>query len=43
MYVHDILGVQNRLLQDVTLWHVGYYVLKAVETLQAQEKLLSLP
>lgn len=32
--------VQNRLLQDVPLWHVDNFELKAVETLQAHMKLL---
>ena len=35
-------GIQNRLLQDVLLWRVEYFELKAIKTLQAQEKLFPL-
>ena len=34
---------QNRPLQDVPLWHVNYFELKAIEILSAREKLLPLP
>lgn len=36
-------GVQNGPSQNVSLWYVGYFEVKTVETLQAQEKLLPLP
>lgn len=36
-------GVLNESPQDVPLWHVDYLEQKAIETLQAQEKLLLLP
>lgn len=32
-------GVQNRPLEDVSLWHVNYFELKAFETLLAPRKL----
>lgn len=36
-------GVQNRPPQGGLLWHMNYFELKAVETLQAHKKLFSLP
>lgn len=33
------LGVQNRTPQNVPVWHVNYFDLKAVKTLQAHKKL----
>lgn len=36
-------GVQNRLPQGMQLGHMGYFELKATETLQVQKKLLPLP
>lgn len=39
-------GVQNSPPpnpQDGPFWHVNYFELKTIETLRAQEKLLSLP
>lgn len=35
-------GAQNRPRQDVPHWHVDYFEVKAIETLQPKEKLLSL-
>ena len=34
---------QNKPPQNVPLWHVDYFELKAINTQQIQEKLLSLP
>ena len=34
--------VQNRPAQNVPLWHVNYFELKVIKTLQAHEKLLPL-
>lgn len=36
-------GVQNRPFHDVLLWPVDDFELKAIETLQAHDKLLPLP
>lgn len=36
-------GVQNRPRQERLLWHVDYFELQAMETLQSQEKLLPQP
>lgn len=36
----NIVGVQNTSPQDMPLWYVDYFELKAAEALQAQEKLL---
>lgn len=36
-------GVQNRPCQERLLWHVDYFELQAMETLQSQEKLLPQP
>lgn len=38
MFIH-LKGIQNKSLQNVPLRHIGYFELKAIETLQGQEKL----
>lgn len=40
-WVQGIRGIQNKSLQPVPLWYVNYFQLMAVETLQAQDDLLS--
>ena len=39
MHVHDSIGFQKRQPQYAPLFHVDYFLLQAVETLLAQEKL----
>lgn len=38
----DFVEVQKRPPRDVPLWHVNYFVLKAIKTLQTHKKLLYL-
>lgn len=47
IYMHFCLvyikGVQDRRPHSEPLWHVNYFELKAIKTLQAHKKLLPLP
>ena len=48
MFTYDfrrapLYGDSEQISQDIPLWHVDYFELNAIKSLQAQEKLLPFP